>query len=55
MTHNLIDPIISEYFSKLGKKAGEVNKAKGAEYFSRIGKLGVEKRRQNKAKKEEVL
>jgi hypothetical protein len=43
--------IISAYMSMLGKRAGEVNKAKGSEYFAAMGRKGkgVKKPRKPKA------
>lgn len=37
--------IISEYMSKLGKKAGEVNKKKGSAYFKKIRSYGLTKKK----------
>ena len=33
-----------EFFVRMGKKSGKINKAKGKAYFSRMGKLGAKKR-----------
>lgn len=38
-------------FQEWGRKAGEVNKKKGKEYFSSLGKLGMAKRWANHKKK----
>lgn len=46
-----IDPTISEYMSRMGKRGGAKNKEKGSEYFSQIGKAGA-KTRWNKARLE---
>lgn len=34
-----------EGMSEMAKKAGEINKAKGSEYFRKIRKIGIEKRK----------
>jgi hypothetical protein len=40
--------IIREYFQELGRRAGEKNREKGAEYFRNLQKKSVEKRKENK-------
>lgn len=53
MAHNLVDPVISEYFSKLGKRGGDKNAAKGKEYFSAIGKIGGSRKKKDKDEKKD--
>ena len=39
------EEIISEYMSKLGKKAGAINKKKGSAYFKMVRSHGKQKKK----------